>query len=55
MKHRWIPAFGQQTVTDVKNWFYDFVSNEEPWEYEFDILFYFISINSSDLINNFLF
>ena len=55
MKHRCIRAFGQQTVTEVKNWFYEFFPNEEPEEYEFDILFYFISINSSDFINDFLF
>ena len=30
MKHRCIRAFGQQTVAEVKNWFYELVSNEEP-------------------------
>ena len=30
MKHRCIRAFDQQTVAEVKNWFYELVSNEEP-------------------------
>ena len=29
MKHRCIREFRQETVTEVKNWFYELVSNEE--------------------------